>query len=119
MRQTRIEGSISNRGRPGVDAKKTPLGVYQQSVSAQIHQRWLIKTKSRMDLLQIGTARLRFYITPQGRVQDVRVISNDSNSTFGLVCEEAVREAEIAPPPSDLEVMKDGRLELVFSFTLY
>jgi len=119
LRQTRIEGSISNRGRPGVDAKKTPLGVYQHALSAQIHQRWLIKTKARMDLLQIGTARLRFFITPQGRVQDVRVVSNDSNSTFGLVCEEAVREAEIAPPPSDLEVMKDGRLELVFSFTLY
>jgi outer membrane biosynthesis protein TonB len=119
MRRTRIEGSISNRGKPGVDALRTPLGVYRRQVSQQIQSRWLYWTKKRMDLLAIGTVRIRFFVTQQGRVEDVEIVSNDSNESFAGVCEQSVREAEIAPPPADLELMKDGRLELVFSFTLY
>lgn len=119
MRQTRIEGSISNRRKPGVDAIKTPLGVYRAAVSAQIQSRWLYYTKQRMDLLALGTVRVRFFVTQDGRVQNVSILENDSNQTFANVCEESVRDAEIAPPPADLEVMQDGRLELVFSFTLY
>lgn len=120
MRQTRIEGNISNRNsRPGVDAVKTPLGVYRQQVSAQIQSRWLYYTKQRMDLLAIGTVRVRFFVDQNGRVKDVQIVENDSNQSFASICEQSVREAEIAPPPADLELMKDGRLELVFSFTLY
>jgi hypothetical protein len=119
MRRTRIEGSISNRGKVGVDALRTPLGVYRRQVSQQIQSRWLYWTKKRMDLLAIGTVRIRFFVTQQGRLEDVEIVSNDSNESFASVCEQSVREAEIAPPPADLELMKDGRLELVFSFTLY
>jgi len=118
-RQTRIEGAISNRGRPGVDAVKTPLGVYKREVSAQIQARWLYWTKKRMDLLSLGTVRVRFFISQEGQVQNVQIVSNDSNQTFANVCEQSVREAEIRPPPADLGMMRDGRMELVFSFTLY
>ncbi len=119
MRQARIEGSISNRRKPGVDAVKTPLGVYRAAVSAQIQSRWLYYTKQRMDLLALGTVRVRFFVTQEGRVQDIRILENDSNQSFANVCEESVRDAEIKPPPADLEMMNNGRLELVFSFTLY
>lgn len=119
QRQTRIEGSITNRGKPGVDAEKTPLGVYRQAVSAQIQSRWLYYTKQRMDLLALGTVRVRFFVTQSGRVQGLEVVSNDSNQTFANICEQSVREAQIGPPPADLGIMRDGRMELVFSFTLY
>ena len=119
LRRTRIEGSISNRGKAGVDALRTPLGVYRRQVSQQIQSRWLYWTKKRMEMLAIGTVRIRFFVTQEGRLEDVEIVSNDSNDSFAGVCEQSVREAEIAPPPADLELMKDGRLELVFSFTLY
>ncbi len=119
MHQTRIEGSISNRGKPGVNAEKTTLGVYRAAVSAQIHSRWQYYTKQRMGLLDFGTVTVRFFISQKGRVEDVRVLQNNSNATFASVCEQSIRDAEIAPPPDDLEMMNDGRLELVFTFTLF
>jgi outer membrane biosynthesis protein TonB len=119
MRATRIEGSISNRRRPGVDAVRTPLGVYQQRLSAQVQARWQYYTRQQSDMLALGTARVRFFVNRDGKVQGVQVISNDSNSAFANICEQSIREADMPAPPSDLEAMKDGRLELFFSFTLY
>lgn len=119
MRQTRVEGNITNRGKPGVDAIKTPLGVYRKNLSAQIQARWQYYTKQRMDMLALGTVRIRFFVSQDGRAQDIEVIESNSNQSFTDVCEQSVREAKLPAPPGELELMKDGRLELVFSFTLY
>jgi outer membrane biosynthesis protein TonB len=119
LRKTRVEGNISNRGRPAVDAIRTPLGVYRQKLGAQIHSRWNYYRAQTADLHALGTVRIRFFVDRSGKIQDVAIIENNSNQTFGDVCERSVREAEIPPPPRDLELMKDGRLEMVFSFTLY
>jgi outer membrane biosynthesis protein TonB len=119
LRKTRVEGNISNRGRPAVDAIRTPLGVYRKKLGAQIHSRWNYYRAQTADLHALGTVRIRFFVNRAGKIQDVEVLENNSNQTFGDVCERSVREAEIPPPPRDLELMKDGRLEMVFSFTLY
>lgn len=121
LRKTRIEGSISNSGRPGVDALRTPLGVYRREVSKLIQSAWLQHTRNEMPSLALGTVRIRFYVTQSGRIEDLEVVSNDSNKSFVAVCEQSIREAQrdIKSPPADLGIMKDGRLELVFSFTLY
>jgi outer membrane biosynthesis protein TonB len=119
LRPTRIEGSISNRGKTGVDAQRTPLGVYRKEVSKLIESAWILHTKKEMPSLAVGTVRIRFYVTQSGHIEDLEVVSNDSNKSFELICEQSVREAKVAPPPADLGEMKDGRLELVFNFTLY
>ena len=119
LRPTRIDGSISNRGKTGVDAQRTPLGVYRKAVSKLIESTWMRRTRTEMPSLAVGTVRIRFNITQSGHIEDLKVVSNDSNKSFELICEQSVREANVAPPPADLGVMKDGRLELVFSFTLY
>ncbi len=119
LRKTRVEGNISNRGRPAVDAIRTPLGVYRQKLGAHIHSRWNYYRAQTADLHALGTVRIRFFVNRAGKIQDVEILENNSNQTFGDVCERSVREAEIPPPPRDLELMKDGRLEMVFSFTLY
>ncbi len=119
MRQTRVEGSINNRGRAGVDAIRTPLGEYRRKLSAQIQSRWQYHTRERMDLLALGTVRIRFFVTRDGHAQDIQIVESNSNRSFADVCEQSVREAKLPPPPNDLELMNDGRLELVFSFTLY
>jgi TonB family protein len=120
LEQTKIEGAISNRGRPAVDSVRTPLAVYKKHISEAIGSRWYYYIKAQMDLITVGTVTISFAITADGRVQDVRVVSNTGNASLANVCEQSVREAEIAPPPPDVvENMRDGRMELPFTFTFY
>ena len=118
--QTMIEGSISNRGAAAVDAVKTPLGVYKKKISEAIGSRWHYYVKQRNDLVTVGVARVNFFVTKDGRIQDVRVVENSSNATFANTCAQSVREAELPPVPSEMfEAMKDGRMENTFTFNLY
>ena len=118
--KTRIEGNISNRGKASVDAVRTPLAVYKKQISEAIGSRWLYYVKQRMDVVTIGAATVNFFVTKEGRVQSVRIIDNTSNESFAQLCKQSVREAEFAPaPPETFSAMKDGRLEITFTFNLY
>lgn len=118
--QTKIEGSISNRGAASVDAVKTPLGVYKKQISQAIGSRWNFYVKQRHDLISKGEARLSFYVTKEGRIQDVRVLSNTSNDIYAFICKQSILEAELPPPPPEsFGPMKDERMEVPFSFTFY
>ena len=118
--QTKIEGSISNRGAPGVDAVRTPLGTFKKQISEAIGSRWQYYVKQHGDIITTGVTRVTFFVTKDARIQDVRVINNTSNESFAQICSQSVREAELASAPADaFDVMKDGRLEITFTFTLY
>jgi protein TonB len=118
--KTKIQGSISNRGKTSVDALRTPRGVYDKQVSEAVGSRWYYYVGQHRDLYAIGGVKLIFKIDRQGKVRDLRILENSSNSVFANMCEQCVREAEIAPPPPDvIEAMKNETLEVPFSFTLY
>ncbi len=120
LEQTKIEGSISNRGAASVDAVKTPLGVFKKQISEAIGSRWHYYIKQRNDLVTVGLARVSFFVTKDGRIQDVRVIDNSSNDIFAFACKQSILEAEVPPaPPEAFEAMKDGRMEITFTFNLY
>ncbi|MEQ1859879.1 MAG: TonB C-terminal domain-containing protein [Chthoniobacteraceae bacterium] len=115
--KTRVEGSISNRGAARVDALKTPMGVYMNQVKAAIASRWYFYMKQKRDLYSTGSAKVAFVITQEGKILDVRLLNNTSNSAFGMMCQQSVNEAEIAPPPEEaMPVMQDGKLEHDFTF---
>lgn len=116
--KTRIEGSITNRGRAAVDAVATPLGRYQKAVKAAIGSRWYFYTTSRMDVIAPGSLKVSFVIDAEGKVSDIHVESNTSNASFAELCERALREAEIAPlPPDILEILPGGQLDMTFTFS--
>ena len=118
--KSRVEGRITNRGKNAVSAVATPLGKYKAQVYNAIGSRWLFYVKSQMDVLAIGTARVSFFVTRAGRVQDIRVEENTANPSFAEVCERAIRDAEISQPPAgSLDQMRDSRLEYTITFTLY
>jgi outer membrane biosynthesis protein TonB len=118
--QTRIEGSISNRGKAAVDAVKTPLAVYRKQVNAAIGSRWYYYVKERRDLIAFGSVKVTYAITAKGKMVDVRVVMNTSNESLARICEQSIREAEIGPPPEEAQpAMLDGRLEGELSFTYY
>jgi len=120
LEKTKIEGSISNRGKAAVDAVKTPLAVYKKQVNAAIGSRWYFYVQQRRDLISLGSAKVAYRITPQGKITDIKVVENTSNEVFALICEQSIREAEIGPPPDEATpVMIDGRLEGELTFTYY
>jgi outer membrane biosynthesis protein TonB len=118
--KTKIEGSISNRGKAAVDAVKTPLAIYKKQVNAAIGSRWYFYVKQRRDLITLGSAKVSYAITKEGKITDIRIVENTSNAAFGMICEQSIREAEIGPPPDEAQsAMNDGRLEGDLTFTYY
>lgn len=118
--QTRISGRLSNRGPSSVNAVGTPLGRYQKAVSDAIGSRWYYYMKSKGDLVSIGTANLQAQVDAQGRVKNLRVVSNNANEAFANICLQSFQEARIPPIPPDLiAALPDGRMPVDFSFTSY
>ncbi len=120
LQKTRIEGAISNRGKAGVDAVASPLGRYWSQVKQALNSSWTPLVKDRMSLIAPGSASFVFSISSDGKVVGVHMESNSSNSTFGSLCEEAIRKAPIPQPPADLvPSLRDGALEYNMTFTFY
>ncbi len=118
--RTKIEGNISNRGPRGIDAIGTPLGRYQKVIRDAVGSRWYFYINRRMDMMTVGTVRIRFYVNEKGKVEDVRMLSNTGNETFAGFSIQSILDAKIPPPPPDVvEVLDDNRLEIVYTFTLY
>ncbi len=120
LEKTRIEGSISNRGKAAVDAVSTPLARYKKQVNDAIGSRWYYYIRGKMDLIAAGSVHMSFSINDRGQPVGVRVDSNTSNQSLADVCERAIREAELEPPPPELIApLKDGRLDYSLTFTFY
>lgn len=118
QQKTRIDGNISNKGKNAVDAVATPLGRYQKAVKSAIGSRWYHYISGKMDVIAPGSLKVHFTINTEGRITEVQVVSNTSNSSFAALCERAVREAEIAPPPPDaFEPLDGGELDMSFTFS--
>ncbi len=119
-RATQLDGSIDNRGRSSVDAVATPLGQFRKKIADAIGARWHHYTRSRMDLIRIGTARVKFQIMEDGSVENVRLIHNTSNEVGGTCSVQAIMEAELPPIPPDIASTLEGRrLEIEYTFTIY
>jgi outer membrane biosynthesis protein TonB len=118
--ETRVTGRLSDRGPSAVNAVATPLGRYQKAVSDAIGVLWYRYTKQRNDLISIGTAHIEGEVDAQGKVRNLRVVSNDANEAFANVCLQSFQEAQIPPiPPELIATLPNGRLQLDFHFTMY
>jgi outer membrane biosynthesis protein TonB len=118
--QTRMTGRITDRGPSSVNAVGTPLGKYQKQVSDAIGSRWYYYMNSKMDLVSIGTAHIEAEVDAQGKVQKLRVVSNNANEAFANVCLQSFQEAQIPPiPPDVVAALPGGRLPVDIYFTTY
>jgi outer membrane biosynthesis protein TonB len=115
--RNRMQGSVSNRGQSSIAALGTPQGRFQKAVQDAVGSRWYYYVKKDNDLINIGTVRVQFYVTPDGRVQGTKVLSNSSNQTLESCSIRSITEAEIPPMPDDLaNLVPEGGTEFVFSF---
>jgi outer membrane biosynthesis protein TonB len=118
--QTRIAGSISNRGPSSVNAVGTPLGRYQKMLYDSVGARWYQHTAERHDLISIGTTRLTFSIDREGRVKNLKVIENTANEAFAIVCIQSVQELKMPPIPEDVaSTLPPEGLQQELTFVLY
>jgi outer membrane biosynthesis protein TonB len=118
--ETRVTGRLTNRGPSSVNAIGTPLGRYQKAVSDAIGSRWYYYMNKKMDLVSIGTAQIEAEVDAKGRVQNLRIVSNNANEAFANICLQSFQEAHIPPIPPDLiATLPEGRMPVDFSFTAY
>ena len=118
--ETRIRGRIGDRGPSSVNAVGTPLGRYQKTVIDAIGARWYYYMRTKMDLVNIGTAHIEAEVDKNGKMQKLRVVSNDANEAFANICLQSFQDAQIPPIPPDLvAALPDGRLPIDISFTTY
>ena len=97
-----LAGAITNRGISSVNALGTPLGRYQKAVYDAIGSRWYAYMEAKRDLASLGTVRVTFYIDRTGRVQRLKVASNDANEAFANIALQAILDAKFPPLPDDL-----------------
>ena len=79
QRITRMQGNINSRGRSSIAALGTPQGRFEKAVQDAIGSRWYYYVRERSDLINIGTVQIKFYVRPNGKVEDVKVLRNSSN----------------------------------------
>ncbi len=119
-RQTVLMGSISNRGRSSVAAIATPLGRYHKIVADAIGSRWYYYVNEQMGLLSIGTVSVRFDVTSAGRITELHVVSSNSNESLTDCSLRSIMDAKLPPIPPDLAAtLRNGSLEIDYSFTIY
>jgi outer membrane biosynthesis protein TonB len=118
--RSRLAGAITNRGISAVNAVGTPLGRYEKTVYDSIGSHWYAYMQQRGDLATLGTARITFVVDRTGRVQNVKVVSNDSNESFANVCLQAILESQLPPIPEDvLNALPPEGLDENITFTMF
>ncbi len=119
-RATRIEGSLSNRGRPSIATRGTPLGRYLRQVENAIGSRWYFYIKRDAAFVAPGAVRIMFKIDRAGKVNNLQVFANTSNAAFASTCTQSIMDAELPPIPDEVaSTLFTQRLELPFTFTYF
>jgi outer membrane biosynthesis protein TonB len=118
--QSRLSGSITNRGASRVNAIGTPLGRYQKLLYDAVGSRWYEYVGQKRELINIGTARLVFAVDRSGHVTNLRIIENSSNEAFANVCLQSVMEIQLPPIPEDVaDTLPPEGLDEELSFTMF
>jgi TonB family protein len=118
--QSKVKGGLPETGKNGVNASRTALGAYMKAVSRAIGARWNVLVKQRMDSLETGSLKVRFRVAADGTVREVTVEHSTANRQFTDICLEVVRQARLDPPPPEAQpLLKDGLLDIPFTFSLY
>jgi outer membrane biosynthesis protein TonB len=117
QRASRLQGNINNHGRSSIAAIGTPKGRFEKAVQDAVGSRWYYYVRERSDLINIGTVEIRFYVRPDGKVEDVHVIRNSSNETLASTSLQSIIEANIPPMPGELApLLTSERMEFTMSF---
>jgi hypothetical protein len=118
--QERVAGNISKRGVSSVNAIGTPLGRYEKSVYDAIGKRWYALCDANRDRVDIGTVHVQFVVAPNGKINDIKVISGGTSESFTNLCLQSIQEAKPAVIPEEvMAILPAEGLPGEVSFTGY
>jgi outer membrane biosynthesis protein TonB len=100
--QERMAGNISKRGVSSVNAAGTPLGRYEKSIYDAIGKRWYALCDANRDRVDIGTVHVQFVVAPDGKINDIKVISGGTSESFANLCLKSVQDAKPGAIPEDV-----------------
>src|SRR5213595_372903 len=116
--QERMAGNISKRGVSSVNAVGTPLGRYEKKVYDAIGKRWYALCDANRDRVDIGTVHVQFVVAPNGKINDIKVISGRTSASFTNLCLQSIQEAKPEAIPEDvMAVLPPDGLPGEISFT--
>ena len=97
-----MAGNISKRGVSSVNAVGTPLGRYEKSVYDSIGKRWYALCDANRDRVDIGTVHVQFVVAPNGKINDIKVISGGTSESFANLCLQSIQEAKPGAIPEEV-----------------
>jgi outer membrane biosynthesis protein TonB len=100
--QERMAGNISKRGVSSVNAVGTPLGRYEKTIYDAIGKRWYALCDANRDRVDIGTVHVQFVVAPDGKINDIKVISGGTSESFTNLCLQSVQDAKPGAIPEDV-----------------
>ncbi|OYW74282.1 MAG: hypothetical protein B7Z37_18400 [Verrucomicrobia bacterium 12-59-8] len=124
-RKAETKGTVFNRGtEEAVDAKMTPLGVYERQVRGEVDRKWHSYCMLRRGYVTYGSLKLLFYVNKKGKVEGLRVVDDkESNTALTEVTMQAIKDAVIPPIPADvlplLPEEDGGRFKLNYDVLIY
>jgi hypothetical protein len=116
--KTKMQGSISRKGKSALDVADTPLGRYQAQLSRAVELEWQRNCVRYRDLITPGFITVRFFIDAKGKVTTLSFVEvvevGEVQKGFTV---SSIRTAEIPPMPAELaRELKGEPLELTFNF---
>ena len=117
-KKTRVEGTISRRGKSSFDVEATAVGRYKARVNRVIETEWQRLCVVHRDHLHPGILTLRFYVDGKGRVTGLRYLDvfHASEMQKGFTMQ-SVRQPRLPAMPADVVKELEGeQLEFRINF---
>ena len=98
-----------------------PVKAYQANAVARADAVWnRLLSPRAMDNLSTGTVKVAFYIARDGRVQNLRVVSNTGNQALAELAIRTIQETRMPPiPPTVVATLAKGQMSVVYDFTIH
>ena len=81
---------------------------------------WSRLASEHADQLAVGTIKIHFRVQPDGRVSNLKIVSNSGNEALSDVATRTVEHTRIPPiPPAALAELPDGFMPGDCNFTVY
>jgi TonB family protein len=98
----------------------TPPKAYEKEVLRRMNAVWHRVAYERRDSLIPGTVKFQFKVLPDGRVSDVKMVSNSGNDALAAVARRTIEDTSIPPiPRATLAELPHGYMPGNCDFTTY
>lgn len=104
---------------PGQLGSQTPLTTYRNDLDARTRSVWLTLSLEHNDQLVAGSAKVRFDIRPNWRIENLKLVSSSGNRILAEIALQTVRTTAIPRiPPEVLAQLPSGRYPAELIFTI-